>query len=42
MNLLLWLVLVILALAVGYVLHCCFDESEEDFHPESHAHRGLL
>jgi hypothetical protein len=42
MNALLLLVLVVLALSLGYLLHCCFCESEEDFHAESHAHSGLL
>ena len=42
MNVLLLLVLIVLALSLGYLLHCCSVESEEDFHPESHAHRGLL
>ncbi len=42
MNALLLLALVALALSLGYLLHCCAAESEEDFHPESHAHRGLL
>lgn len=42
MNVILFTVLVTLALSLGYLLHCCFTESEEDFRPESHAHRGLL
>lgn len=42
MNALLLFVLVTLALSLGYLLHCCFTESDDDFHPESHAHRGLL
>jgi hypothetical protein len=41
MNVLLLTILVVLALSLGFLLHCCFTESEEDFHPESHAHRGL-
>ncbi len=42
MGLLLFVALVMLALSLGYLLHCCSRESEEDFHPESHAHRGVL
>lgn len=42
MQFILFTVLVTLALSLGYLLHCVSDEAEEDFKPESHAHRGMV
>jgi hypothetical protein len=41
-----WTGIILSGLLVGalvvYMLCCVYRESDEDFHPESHAHRGSI